>query len=141
MARELVLGRLKTQFIGLQSVDTGAARNLVLPASSRVLKGAWLGIAAITTRALYGMIMIRIGGPEDNTGIHLAEGWFGGHTSVAGDDATLHGEGIAWHGELPLFSDPREARILFYVRNDNGATSAYTGGYAWQEFEENDRPS
>ena len=141
MARALVLRDLQTRFLGLQSVSTGEARQVVVDGGNRVLRVAWLSIANTAVLAIYGTIMARLGTVgESNDGIFLAEGWFGGAANVTGDDAALHAEGIAWYGELPLF-ESRSIRLIFTVRNDTGSLVTYTGGYAWQEFEENDRPS
>ena len=142
MARALVLGRLKTQFLGVESVTTGTDRTIAMPVDNRVLKAAWLSILNAAVRTFYGIIQIRLGGPGETLGgIHLAEGWVGAAAHVTGDDAMLLGEGIAWFGELPVFELKRTTRIMFNARNDTGATITFTGGYAWQEFEENDRPS
>jgi len=141
MAKALVLGALKTHFLGGQSNSTGEDRTVVVPLSNRVLRAAWISTLGISVRTGYGIILLRVGDVGvANEGRMLAEGWFGNAQSLGGDDALLHGENVAWDGELPLF-DPRSIRLIFNVRNDSGALIPWTGGYAWQDFEENDRPA
>lgn len=142
MARELVLRALRSHSLGELAVTTGTDSTQRAPASNRVLTSAWLSVANVGVRALYGIIVIRFGDPAVTAkGIFLVEGWFGAAGHVPGGaDNPLHSEGIAWYGELPLFEE-QDVTILFTVRNDTGATVTHTGGYTWQEWETNDRPS
>jgi len=141
MAKALVLGALKTHFLGVQGSSSGTDRTLSVPVSNRVLRSAWISPAGISLRTGYAVILLRVGeAGTDNDGRLIAEGWFGNALSLGGDDGLIHGETVDWQGELPLF-EARPMRLIFYVRNDSGATIPWTGGYAWQDFEENDRPS
>lgn len=138
MAKALVLGSVKTRFLGVHSLGNGSERIITSDVSNRVLMAAWLASAQEIVGAMYGVLAIRVGTLASSTeGVSLKNGWFGGSMTSA---SVLHGEGIAWYGELPLF-DERPLTLVLYVRNDSGFGNTFTGGYAWKELEENDRPT